>query len=116
MQVFIIISKGRFKINANVNVKNWLIKEYAIKNVFGIQVIVNMNVINNVILNKKEIYSNKAIIHVCSSCKRSFYTIYIVLFSVFLRICIGTGTLFAYFYWYTQKMNPLLILILALKQ
>ena len=110
MQVFIIISKGRFKINANVNVKNWLIKEYAIKNVFGIQVIVNMNVINNVILNKKEIYSNKAIIHVCSSCKQSFYTIYTVLFSVFLRICIGTGTVFAYFYWYTQT------LILALKQ
>ena len=31
------------KINADVNAKNWLIKAYAIKDLFGIVVIVNAN-------------------------------------------------------------------------
>ena len=38
------------KINADVNVKNWSKKEYEIKDLFGIQVIVNLNVINHVML------------------------------------------------------------------
>ena len=37
-------------INADVNVKNWLTKEYVIKDSFIIQVIVNVNVINHVML------------------------------------------------------------------
>ena len=32
--------------NNNVNAKNWLTKEYVIKDLFGLQVIVNVNVIN----------------------------------------------------------------------
>ena len=32
-------------INADVNAKNWLTKEYVIKDLLGIQVIVNVNVI-----------------------------------------------------------------------
>ena len=48
MQVFVIINKGRIKIAADVNVKNWLTKEYVIKDLFGILVIVNVNVINHV--------------------------------------------------------------------
>ena len=38
------------KINANASVKNKFIKVYAIKTLFGILVIVNVNVINHVIL------------------------------------------------------------------
>ena len=34
-------------VNVNVNVKNWLIKVYAIKDMLGILIIVNVNVINH---------------------------------------------------------------------
>ena len=37
-------------INAGVNAKNWLIKAYAMKDLFGILVTVSVNVINPVIL------------------------------------------------------------------
>ena len=37
-------------INSDVNAKNRLTKEYVIKDLFGIQVIVNVNVINHVML------------------------------------------------------------------
>ena len=50
MQVFVIIKNAGIIINVNVNVKNWLIKAYAIKNIFGILIIVNVNVITLVIL------------------------------------------------------------------
>ena len=50
MQVFVIINKGGIKINADVNANNWLTKEYAIKYLFGILVIVILDVINYVIL------------------------------------------------------------------
>ena len=36
MQVFVIIKKVRIMINADVNAKNWLAKEYVIKDLFGI--------------------------------------------------------------------------------
>ena len=36
MQVFVIIKKDGIKINADVNVKNWLTKEGVIKDLFGI--------------------------------------------------------------------------------
>ena len=39
----------RIIINAGVNAKNWLIKVYSIKNLFGIQVIANENAMNYVI-------------------------------------------------------------------
>ena len=38
------------KINVDVNVKNLLIEEHAITHMFGIQVIVSVNVINLVVL------------------------------------------------------------------
>ena len=38
------------KINAGVNVKNWLIKTVAINGLLGIVAIVNMNVIDHMIL------------------------------------------------------------------
>ena len=50
MQVFVIINKVGTMTNADVNVKNWLIKEYAIRDLFGIKVIVNGTVIIDVML------------------------------------------------------------------
>ena len=49
MQVFVIINKDGKKINVDVNVeKNKVIKKGVIKNLFGILVIVIVNVINHV--------------------------------------------------------------------
>ena len=48
--VFVIITNVGMMINAGVNAKYWLIKAYAIKDLFRIQVIVSVNVINPVIL------------------------------------------------------------------
>ena len=48
MQVFVIINKAEIKINTDVNGKNGLIKEVAIKDLFGILANVNVNVINHV--------------------------------------------------------------------
>ena len=48
--VFVIITNVGMMINAGVNAKYWLIKSYAIKDLFRIQVIVSVNVINPVIL------------------------------------------------------------------
>ena len=50
MQAFVIINNAGMKINADVNVKNWLIKVVVIKDLFGIHVTVNVNVINHVVL------------------------------------------------------------------
>ena len=48
MLVFAVINKGEIKINADVSVKNQLTKVDLIKDLFGILVIVNVNVINHV--------------------------------------------------------------------
>ena len=48
IQVFVIISNVEIMINADVNAKNVLIIEDVIKDLFGILVIVNVNVINYV--------------------------------------------------------------------
>ena len=37
--------------------------------------------------------------NICKICERSSCTIYIILFSAFLTISIGIGTVFIYFYW-----------------
>ena len=50
MRVFVEINKGGININADVIVKNQLTTEYVIKYLFGILVIVNVNVINHVML------------------------------------------------------------------
>ena len=47
---FVIINNVQMMINAGVNTRNRLIKVYAIKDLFGILVIVSVNVINPVIL------------------------------------------------------------------
>ena len=49
MQVFVVINKGVIKINADVNVKNWLIKVDVMKNSFRILLTVIVNVINHMI-------------------------------------------------------------------
>ena len=50
MQVFVTITNVGMKINAGVNVKNWLIKVVVIKGLLGILLIKNVNVINHMIL------------------------------------------------------------------
>ena len=50
MQVFLTVSKDGIKTNADVNVKNYLTKEYVVKDLFGFQLIVNVDVINHVML------------------------------------------------------------------
>ena len=50
IKLFVIVNKDGIKINVDVNAKNHLIKVYAIKDMFGIQVIASVNVINLVIL------------------------------------------------------------------
>ena len=55
MQVFVIINNVRIKINADVNVKNWLTKEYAMKDLFGILARGNVNVTNYVTLENIQI-------------------------------------------------------------
>ena len=48
--VFVIVNNVGMMINAGVKAKDSLIKAYAIKDLFGILVIVSVNVINPVIL------------------------------------------------------------------
>ena len=50
MQVYVTINKDGIKVNSDVNAKNWLTKKYVIRDLFGIRVIVNVNVINHVML------------------------------------------------------------------
>ena len=55
MQVFVIINRNEMKVNANLNVRNSLTKEYVIKDLIGIIEIVNVNMINHVILENIQI-------------------------------------------------------------
>ena len=50
MQVLVTITSAGMKISARVNVKNWLTKVYAIKDLFRILAIASVNAINLVIL------------------------------------------------------------------
>ena len=50
MEVFVIINQDGMRINADVNAKNWLKKEYVINDLFWILSTVNMNVIDHVML------------------------------------------------------------------
>ena len=50
MQVFVIIDNVKIMVNVGVDAKNSLIKMYATEDLFGILVIVSVNVINHVIL------------------------------------------------------------------
>ena len=57
--MLVIINNVGMMINAGVNAKNWLIKAYAIKDLFGIQVVVSASVINPLIL--ESIYTTKSL-------------------------------------------------------
>ena len=50
MQAFLILKNAGMMINAGVNANNQLIKVYVTKYLFGIRVIVSVNVINPMIL------------------------------------------------------------------
>ena len=49
-QAFVIISSNGMVINASENANNYIIKAYAIRDLFGILVVTSVNVINNVML------------------------------------------------------------------
>ena len=55
MQVFVIINKHGMKINADVNAKNWLTKEYVIKDLIAVLAIMNVNMINRLMLENIQI-------------------------------------------------------------
>ena len=48
--MFVIINKDGMKISGDVKAKNCFKKEYMIKDLFGIKVIENLNVINHAML------------------------------------------------------------------
>ena len=50
MQVFVIVNNVGMMINADANAKNSLTNKYVIMDLFRIQVIVSVNVINRVML------------------------------------------------------------------
>ena len=54
-KMFVIINNIKIKINVDVNVLNQLIKEYVIKDLFGILVTVSVNVIKLVTLMNTQI-------------------------------------------------------------
>ena len=55
MQEFVMIRNVGIMINADINANNWLTKEHEINHLFGILVIVNINVINHVMLENIEV-------------------------------------------------------------
>ena len=50
MQVFAIVNNSGIMRNADVNIKNWFKKVYAIKYLFGVRVIANVNVKDHAML------------------------------------------------------------------
>ena len=116
-------------INSGVNARNSLIKVYVINDLFGILVIVSLNVTNPMILvriqtikimSAKKTLVNKLVeectenieetrlVETTSSenenkHKCSSCTLYIVLFSIFFTFNVGIGSCFLCLYWYLKK-------------
>ena len=110
-------------INVDANVKNWLIKVYAIKNMLGILVIVVKNdececdkscdfgeyldyenckcrkrLVDKLIEECNENIEETSLIKINSTkCKSNSCILYIVLFSIFFTINIGIATYFIYY-------------------
>ena len=126
MQVFLTVNNVEIKINTDVNVKSWLTKEYVIKDLFGILVIVSVNVTcefdksfdvgeyldyKNCKCRKKLIdklieectenldevkIAGMALFERKNDCKSSC-TVYVVLIAIMFTISIETGTYFIYY-------------------
>ena len=58
MQLFVIINNDGIMINIDVNVKNWLIKVYAIKDMLRMLVIVSVNAVYHMMLVSISIMKN----------------------------------------------------------
>ena len=127
--VFLIINYVGMMINAGVNARNSLIKVYVINDLFGILVIVSLNVTNPMILVRiqtvKIVSAKKRLVNkLVEECtenveetrlvettssenenkhKCSSCTLYIVLFSIFFTINVGIGSYFLCLYWYLKK-------------
>ena len=129
MQVFVIITNAGMMINVDANVKNWLIKVYAIKDMLGIVVIVSVNdkwcdfgeyldyenckcrkrLVDKLVEECTENIDEAKLTEVAlfehvNECICS-YTVFIVLSVIFLTICIGIGAYFTYKYIRCNKGN-----------
>ena len=123
MQVFVIINNVGRKKNVDLNLKNRWTKEYVIKDLFGIPVVVNVDFdvgeyLGYKILNVERgqlIYQSKnASIdenemtsvtlnnyeNICNSC-----AVYIIFFVIAFLIISGIISVFIYFHWYLKKSN-----------
>ena len=113
------------KINADVNAKNWLTKEHMIKDFLGIQVIVNVNLINHVLLEEYADYKNckcrkKSVDKLVEECNKNIdeeeihlnqmicnstlndYEKNIIKNVIFFIISVSISSVFIYFYWYLK--------------
>ena len=111
MQAFVTISKNGIMTNVNVKAKNWLTKEYMIKDLFGIQVVEDYldyekckcrkrlvdKLFEECTENMEEVKLAKIISAEHESVCKSFCALYIVLFSIIFRINVGIGTYFVYY-------------------
>ena len=61
MQLFVIISKDGMNINADVNAKNSLRKQYVVMDLIGILAIVNVYVLTHVILENTQVKNNVSV-------------------------------------------------------
>ena len=135
MQVFRIMNKDGMKVNADVNAKNWLTKEYVIKKL-------NLNPSNrececdkscdvgeflnyknckcrkklfdklveecNENIDEKELHQNKMIYNSNLNDYEkicSSCTIYIVSFVIFFTMSVSISSVFIYFHWYLKRKS-----------
>ena len=107
-QAFVIISSDGMVINASENAKNYIIKAYAIRDLFGILVVTSVNVINNVMLvniQTMQVQKKKKVDKLVEECTENIdevkiadeneyvcsYIICLVLVVITLAISIGIG-------------------------
>ena len=130
MQVFVIIGNAEIMINADLNINNWLTKEYVIMDLIGILVIVNIReylnyenckcrqrLIDKLVKNYIENIDESTVIYnkalnviplknykkICSSCQRSSCTIYIALLVMFFMVSLSIRDISIYFHWYLKS-------------
>ena len=107
-QAFVIISSNGMVINASENAKNYIIKAYAIRDLFGILVVASVNGINNVMLvniQTMQVQKKKNVDKLVEECTENIdevkiadeneyvcsYIICLVLVVITLAISIGIG-------------------------
>ena len=132
------INNVGIKINADANVKNSLIKVYAIKILFGILVNPNKSYDFSEYLDYKNCKCKKGLVNKLveecnetidevkltkitlagneNSCKCNSCILYIALFAVFLTINVGIGAYFVYYKYLNLNKKMFLDMIMFIKQ